>query len=65
MLFRSKIQHLKIYAELRNDTQAQSISQLQEAIGKAKSSTNKLFCENILKINKTRLDVVADAWRGR
>jgi len=60
-----KIQHLKIYAELRKDPQAESIGQLQEAVAKAKSSGNKLFCENILKINKTRIDVVADAWRGR
>ena len=49
----SKIQHLKVYSELRKDPQATSIAQLQEAIGKAKSSDNKLFCESILKINKT------------
>ena len=60
-----KIQHLKVYAELRNDPQANSIAQLQEAINKAKSSNSKLFCENILKINKTRIDVVVDAWKGR
>ena len=61
----NKIQHLKIYSELRNDPQATSISQLQEAIAKAKKSDNKLFCESILKINKTRIDVVVDAWKGR
>jgi hypothetical protein len=61
----TKIQHLKVYAELRKDPQATSIVQLQEAIGKAKKSDNKLFCESIVKINKTRIDVVVDAWKGR
>jgi len=61
----TKIQHLKVYTELRKDPQAQSIAQLEEAIGKAKKSDNKLFCESILKINKTRIDVVVDAWKGR
>lgn len=61
----SKIQHLKVYSELRNDPQAKSIAQLEEAIGKAKASNSKTFCESILKINKTRIDVVVDAWRGR
>ena len=61
----SKIQHLKVYSELRKDPQATSIAQLQEAINKAKASDKKLFCESILKINKTRIDVVVDAWRGR
>jgi hypothetical protein len=61
----TKIQHLKVYSELRKDPQAQSITQLEEAIAKAKKSDNKLFCESILKINKTRIDVVVDAWKGR
>jgi len=61
----NKIQHLKVYTELRNDPQAKSIAQLEEAIGKAKTSNSKVFCESILKINKTRIDVVVDAWRGR
>ena len=61
----NKIQHLKVYAELRKDPQANSIAQLQEAISKAKASDKKLFCDSILKINKTRIDVIVDAWRGR
>jgi uncharacterized protein YceK len=61
----TKIQHLKVYTELRKDPQAISIAQLQEAISKAKASDKKLFCESILKINKTRIDVIVDAWRGR
>jgi hypothetical protein len=59
------IHPLKVYTQLRNDPQAKSIAQLEEAIGKAKASNNKLFCESILKINKTRIDVVVDAWKGR
>lgn len=61
----NKIQHLKVYAELRKDPQAQSIAQLEEAIQKAKASSNKMFCEGVLKINKTRIDTTIDAWRGR
>ena len=60
-----KIHHLKVYAELRKDPQATSIGQLEEALGKAKASNNKLFCEGVVKINKTRIDTVVDAWRGR
>lgn len=61
----NKIHHLAVYTDLRKDPQAQAIVQLQEALGKARDSKNKLFCENILKINKARIDVVVDAWRGR
>jgi hypothetical protein len=61
----TKLQHLKVYSELRKDPQATSIAQLQEAISKAKASDKKLFCESILKINKTRIDVIVDAWKGR
>ena len=61
----NKIHHLKVYATLRKDPQATSIAQLEEAIAKAKASNNKLFCEGILKINKTRIDTTIDAWRGR
>lgn len=61
----NKIHHLKVYAELRKDPQATSIGQLEEALQKAKASNNKLFCEGVVKINKTRIDTVVDAWRGR
>jgi hypothetical protein len=60
-----KVHTLKVYSELRKDPQATSISQLEEALGKARDSSNKLFCESVLKINKTRIDVIADAWKGR
>lgn len=61
----SKINHLKVYTELRKDPQATSIGQLQQAVEKAKASEKKMFCESILKINKTRIDVIIDAWKGR
>ena len=61
----NKIQHLKVYAELRKDPQAKSIAQLEEAIQKAKASNNKMFCDGFVKINKTRIDTTVDAWRGR
>lgn len=60
-----KINHLKVYTELRKDPQANSIAQLQQAVEKAKASEKKMFCEAILKINKTRIDVIIDAWKGR
>lgn len=61
----SNIERLKVYTILRSDPQATSISQLQEAIVKANKSNNKVFCEGILKINRTRIDVIVDAWKGR
>ena len=60
-----KIHHLTVYADIRKDPQAKSLVQLQEAIGKARDSKSNVFCENILKINRTRIDVAADAWKGR
>jgi hypothetical protein len=61
----NKIKHLKVYTQIRKDPQANSISQLEDAINKAKESKNDLFCENILKINRTRINVIAEAWEGR
>ena len=61
----NKIHKLAVYTDLRQDPQSQSIIQLQEAVGKARDSKNVLFCESVLKINRTRLDVIAEAWRGR
>ena len=60
-----KIHQLKVYTQLRKDPQAESVAQLEEAIGKAKDTKNPIFCESILKINKTRVDVIIDAWKGR
>lgn len=60
-----KVQRLKVYSQLRSDPQADSIGKLEEALNKANQSTNKTFCESVVKINKTRIDVVIDAWSGR
>jgi hypothetical protein len=59
------VEKLKVYTTLRNDPQAEAIVKLEEALKKAKDSTNKVFCESVLKINKTRIDVIVDAWKGR
>lgn len=60
-----RVHHLKVYTTLRNDPQAPAIAQLQEALLKAQNSKNEKFCDSILKLNKTRIEVVEDAWKGR
>lgn len=60
-----KVHHLKVYTELREDPQSKAIAQLEEALQKAYNSKNEKFCESILKLNKTRIAVVEDAWKGR
>lgn len=60
-----RVHHLKVYTELRNDPQSKAIGQLQEALLKAQNSKNEKFCDSILKLNKTRIQVVEDAWKGR
>ena len=60
-----RVHHLKVYTELRSDPQAKSISELQDALVKANTAKNDKFCENIVKINKTRVAVIEDAWKGR
>ena len=61
----SQIERLKVYSTLRHDPQAEAAVKLEDAIKKAKDSNNKTFCESILKLNKTRIDVIVDAWKGR
>lgn len=58
-------QKLRVYTTLRNDPQADAVIKLEEALDKARNSTNKVFCESVVKINKTRIDVIVDAWKGR
>ena len=65
MLFRSKVRHLKVYTEVRGDPQAPAIAQMEEALQKAYNSKNEKFCDSILNLNKTRIQVVEDAWKGR
>lgn len=60
-----RIETLKTYSASRSDPQADSIAKLEEALNKAKASENKAFCESALRISKTRIDVVIDAWKGR
>jgi hypothetical protein len=59
------IERLKVYTSLRNDPQAEAVVKLEDSLKKARESTNKVFCESVLKINKTRIDVIVDAWKGR
>lgn len=61
----SKIEKLKVYTALRNDPQASAVDSLEIALKKAQESKNEKFCESIVKINKARVDVITDAWRGR
>lgn len=60
-----RVHHLKVYTELREDPQAKSVAQLEEALLKAYNSKNEKFCDSILKLNRTRIQVVEDAWKGR
>ena len=60
-----KVHHLKVYTELRDDPQSKAIGQLEEALLKAYNSKNEKFCESVLTLNKTRIAVVEDAWKGR
>ena len=60
-----RVHHLKVYTELRDDPQSKAIGQLEEALLKAYNSKNEKFCESVLTLNKTRIAVVEDAWKGR
>ena len=60
-----KVRHLKVYTEVRGDPQATAIAQMEEALLKAYNSKNEKFCDSILNLNKTRIQVVEDAWKGR
>lgn len=60
-----RVHHLKVYTQLRNDPQSKGIAQLEEALLKAYNSKNEKFCDSILKLQKTRIEVVEDAWKGR
>ena len=60
-----KVHHLKVYTQLREDPQSPAVAQMEEALLKAYNSKNEKFCESILKLNKTRVDIIEDAWKGR
>lgn len=61
----TQVERLKVYSQMRDDPQADAVTQLEESLTKANKSSNKTFCENLLKVNKTRIDVIAEAWSGR
>jgi hypothetical protein len=60
-----RIEKLQIYTTWKDDPQAPAVKSLRESLIKARESKNVTFCESLLKINKTRIDVIADAWKGR
>jgi hypothetical protein len=60
-----KIETVKVYSTLRDDPQAPALKSLQDAVTKAYDSKSTTFCESVLKLNRTRVDVAIDAWKGR
>jgi len=59
------ILHLRVYTTYRNDPQAENIKGLHEAMTKAYSSTNPVFCKSLLNVQQKRIDAIADAWKDR
>lgn len=60
-----KVETLKVYSKERGDPQSDGFVKMEEALKKAKDSKSNLFCESIVKLNRTRVDVAIDAWKGR
>ena len=60
-----KVETLKVYSSVRGDPQSDAFGKMEEALKKAKESKSALFCESIVKLNKTRVDVTIDAWKDR
>ena len=60
-----KVETLKVYSSERDDPQSDSFKKMEEALKKAKESKSNTFCESIVKLNRTRVDVAIDAWKGR
>jgi hypothetical protein len=60
-----KVETLKVYSSVRGDPQSDAFGKMEEALKKAKESKSNLFCESIVKLNRTRADVAIDAWKGR
>lgn len=55
---------LAMYTKFREDPQAKNAEQLDEALNKA-AKGSKPYCEATLKLNRTRIEVIEKAWRGR
>lgn len=62
LLHRSRF--LMMYTKFREDPQAKNAEQLDEALNKA-ANGSKPYCEATLKLNRTRIEVIEKAWRGR
>lgn len=60
-----RIEKLQIYTTWKDDPQAPALKSLRENLIKAKESKNVKFCESLININKSRIEVIADAWKGR
>lgn len=61
----SKVEHLKVYTQTRNDPQSKSVAELENALDKANTSKSEAFCESVVKISRVRVDTIIDAWKGR
>jgi hypothetical protein len=55
---------LNMYTEFRGDPQVKTIEQLYFAIQKARDGS-EAYCEATLKLQKTRIQVIESAWKGR
>jgi hypothetical protein len=60
-----KVETLKVYSAERDDPQSDAFGKMEEALKKARDSKSIAFCESIVKLNRTRVDVTLDAWKGR
>ena len=60
----SDLRWLNLYTEFRQDPQAKAVEQLYVAVKKANEGSIP-YCEATLKINRTRIQVIESAWRGR
>lgn len=57
--------YLATYAKLRKDPQAENAEGLVEGLTKAEQSKNVKFCESALRLSKSRVQVISNAWSGR
>ena len=55
---------LNLYTEFRQDPQAKTVEELYIATQKAREGSIA-YCEATLKLQKTRIEVIESAWKGR
>lgn len=58
-------EYLAVYTKLRKDPQAENAQGLVEGLTKADESKNVKFCESALRLSKSRVQVISNAWSGR